>query len=288
MEDAGTQVAPPIFIHQQTLSSRFSMAKKRDLPSFQGQAQRLMTPTPALQYPVRDTWSQKGWEWDNVRFVAKPVDLMLGTPTTIAAEQKMKENHMGVSGDDEEDDRLRLNLGGGLKSVEEEPEPEPEPEQPTRPSKRVRSGSPGGGNYPMCQVDNCKEDLSNAKDYHRRHKVCELHSKASKALVANQMQRFCQQCSRLSFRFSFFLDYFGLFLLDLFRTFTHINILVHLFPGFIPFRSLMRVRGVVGVDLRGITAEEGKPNRRMLPRGCYLLETGKTPLPLQIWISSIC
>ncbi|XP_059459611.1 squamosa promoter-binding-like protein 14 [Corylus avellana] len=196
MEEAGTQVASPIFIHQQTLSSRFSMAKKRDLPNFQGQAQRLMTPTPALQYPVRDTWSHKGWDWDNVRFVAKPVDLMLGTPTTIAAEQKMKENHMGVSGPDEEDDRLRLNLGGGLKSVEEGPEPEPEPEQASRPNKRVRSGSPGGGNYPMCQVDNCKEDLSNAKDYHRRHKVCELHSKSSKALVANQMQRFCQQCSR--------------------------------------------------------------------------------------------
>jgi hypothetical protein len=62
----------------------------------------------------------------------------------------MKENHMGVSGDDKEDDRLRLNLGGGLKSVEEEPEPAPEPEQAT--SKRVRSGSPRGGNYPMCHA----------------------------------------------------------------------------------------------------------------------------------------
>jgi hypothetical protein len=66
---------------------------------------------------------------------------MLGTPTTIAVEQKMKENHMGVSGDDEEDNRLRLNLGDGLKSFEEEPEPTPEPEQATRPSKsHVSSG----------------------------------------------------------------------------------------------------------------------------------------------------
>ncbi|TQD93951.1 hypothetical protein C1H46_020455 [Malus baccata] len=39
-------------------------------------------------------------------------------------------------------------------------------------------------------------DLSNAKDYHRRHKVCDVHSKATKALVGNVMQRFCQQCSR--------------------------------------------------------------------------------------------
>ncbi|XWS53451.1 hypothetical protein CRYUN_Cryun10bG0002500 [Craigia yunnanensis] len=48
----------------------------------------------------------------------------------------------------------------------------------------------------VCQVEDCRADLSNAKDYHRRHKVCHMHSKASKALVGNVMQRFCQQCSR--------------------------------------------------------------------------------------------
>ncbi|KAK4372399.1 hypothetical protein RND71_007783 [Anisodus tanguticus] len=48
----------------------------------------------------------------------------------------------------------------------------------------------------VCQVDDCGMDLSKAKDYHRRHKVCEMHSKASRALVWNVMQRFCQQCSR--------------------------------------------------------------------------------------------
>lgn len=48
----------------------------------------------------------------------------------------------------------------------------------------------------VCQVDDCGTDLSKAKDYHRRHKVCEMHSKASRALVGNVMQRFCQQCSR--------------------------------------------------------------------------------------------
>ncbi|CDP17026.1 unnamed protein product [Coffea canephora] len=48
----------------------------------------------------------------------------------------------------------------------------------------------------VCQVEDCKADLTKAKDYHRRHKVCEMHSKASRALVANVMQRFCQQCSR--------------------------------------------------------------------------------------------
>ncbi|EPS69527.1 hypothetical protein M569_05240, partial [Genlisea aurea] len=47
-----------------------------------------------------------------------------------------------------------------------------------------------------CQVDDCTEDLSVGKDYHKRHRVCEIHSKASEALVGKQPQRFCQQCSR--------------------------------------------------------------------------------------------
>uniref|UniRef100_A0A2P2KP32 SBP-type domain-containing protein n=3 Tax=Rhizophora mucronata TaxID=61149 RepID=A0A2P2KP32_RHIMU len=51
-------------------------------------------------------------------------------------------------------------------------------------------------NRTVCQVEDCRADLSNAKDYHRRHKVCDVHSKASKALVGNVLQRFCQQCSR--------------------------------------------------------------------------------------------
>ncbi|XP_061373593.1 squamosa promoter-binding-like protein 1 [Gastrolobium bilobum] len=54
----------------------------------------------------------------------------------------------------------------------------------------------GTSNRAVCQVEDCGADLSKAKDYHRRHKVCEMHSKASRALVGNAMQRFCQQCSR--------------------------------------------------------------------------------------------
>lgn len=51
-------------------------------------------------------------------------------------------------------------------------------------------------NRAVCQVEDCRADLSNAKDYHRRHKVCDMHSKATRALVGSVMQRFCQQCSR--------------------------------------------------------------------------------------------
>lgn len=49
---------------------------------------------------------------------------------------------------------------------------------------------------PRCQAEGCKMDLSNAKHYHRRHKVCEFHSKATKVVAGGLEQRFCQQCSR--------------------------------------------------------------------------------------------
>ncbi|MCL7036803.1 hypothetical protein MKW94_018244 [Papaver nudicaule] len=49
---------------------------------------------------------------------------------------------------------------------------------------------------PRCQVEGCHIALIHAKDYHRRHKVCEMHSKAPKVVVLGIEQRFCQQCSR--------------------------------------------------------------------------------------------
>lgn len=47
-----------------------------------------------------------------------------------------------------------------------------------------------------CQAEACGADLARAKHYHRRHKVCEFHSKAAAAIVHGLTQRFCQQCSR--------------------------------------------------------------------------------------------
>ncbi|KAJ0088699.1 hypothetical protein Patl1_33032 [Pistacia atlantica] len=70
--------------------------------------------------------------------------------------------------------------------------------------KKVRSGgggSSGGGAVqsgqpPRCQVEGCKLDLSDAKAYYSRHKVCGMHSKSPMVIVAGLEQRFCQQCSR--------------------------------------------------------------------------------------------
>ena len=50
--------------------------------------------------------------------------------------------------------------------------------------------------FPRCQVEGCGLDLSSAKDYHRKHRVCECHSKSPKVVIAGLERRFCQQCSR--------------------------------------------------------------------------------------------
>lgn len=56
-----------------------------------------------------------------------------------------------------------------------------------------------GSQSPFCQVQGCNKKLTSCKDYHKRHKVCELHSKSAKVIVNGVQQRFCQQCSRLVF-----------------------------------------------------------------------------------------
>uniref|UniRef100_A0A5B7AEX8 Putative promoter-binding protein SPL9 n=1 Tax=Davidia involucrata TaxID=16924 RepID=A0A5B7AEX8_DAVIN len=67
---------------------------------------------------------------------------------------------------------------------------------PATPPKKGRSGVVQVGQPPRCQVEGCKVDLSDAKAYYSRHKVCGMHSKSPKVIVAGLEQRFCQQCSR--------------------------------------------------------------------------------------------
>ncbi|GLU22982.1 hypothetical protein SLE2022_390180 [Rubroshorea leprosula] len=62
--------------------------------------------------------------------------------------------------------------------------------------KRGSSTTAGGSSQPTCQVDGCTTDMTEAKRYHRRHKVCEFHAKAPVVLLGGLQQRFCQQCSR--------------------------------------------------------------------------------------------
>ncbi|KAK6922431.1 SBP domain [Dillenia turbinata] len=66
---------------------------------------------------------------------------------------------------------------------------------PSGSSKRSRPPV-NGAQLVLCSVDGCNADLTKCRDYHRRHKVCEVHSKTSRVLIKGQEQRFCQQCSR--------------------------------------------------------------------------------------------
>ncbi|CAK8562666.1 unnamed protein product [Lathyrus sativus] len=60
------------------------------------------------------------------------------------------------------------------------------------PTKRVRVHSLNA----YCQVYGCNKDLSSCKEYHKRHKVCEVHSKIVVVIVNGIEQRFCEQSSR--------------------------------------------------------------------------------------------
>ncbi|EXB37583.1 Squamosa promoter-binding-like protein 8 [Morus notabilis] len=87
--------------------------------------------------------------------------------------------------------RIGLNLGGRTYFSSED-------DFMSRLYRRPRALEAGStsANSPRCQAEGCNADLSHAKHYHRRHKVCEFHSKASTVVAAGLTQRFCQQCSR--------------------------------------------------------------------------------------------
>ncbi|KAG0477653.1 hypothetical protein HPP92_012372 [Vanilla planifolia] len=105
-----------------------------------------------------------------------------------------KRRRIVVFDEDEHGDlagNLTLKLGGHANGVIEE-------DQDTGEKKNCKRGmvQASNSNRSKCQVEGCGVDLCQSKDYHRRHKVCEMHAKASSAMVGNVIQRFCQQCSR--------------------------------------------------------------------------------------------
>ncbi|PWA89002.1 SBP-like protein [Artemisia annua] len=162
-------------------------------------------------------WDLNDWKWDGDLFTATPlngiqsdcrgsrqlfpvssgvegVTVVSNSSSSCSDEGKReleKRRRVVVLDDEDEVGGLNLNLGGRVYPI-------PEDESERWEGKSGKKSKVGGGssNRPVCQVDDCQADLTGAKDYHRRHKVCNSHSKATKALVGNVMQRFCQQCSR--------------------------------------------------------------------------------------------
>ncbi|KAI3467716.1 hypothetical protein Pfo_024379 [Paulownia fortunei] len=80
--------------------------------------------------------------------------------------------------------------GGNIKSASFSVMP-----TPTTSLKKTKS-SGQNLSIPRCVVEGCNIDLSAAKEYHRKHRVCDSHSKCPKVIVGGLERRFCQQCSR--------------------------------------------------------------------------------------------
>lgn len=125
---------------------------------------------------------------------------------TSKAEEKRSFKYKMEDEDEDEDDDEYTNteLGSG----EEERN-----KRMMTPSPSTKKGSGGGGGStpPTCQAEDCNVDLTDAKHYHRRHKVCDFHAKAPVVSVAGIQQRFCQQCSRLeTLVFLFFFSFYNI------------------------------------------------------------------------------
>ncbi|CAL5013415.1 unnamed protein product [Urochloa decumbens] len=94
---------------------------------------------------------------------------------------------------------------GGSASASEPAPPPPAPPPSASPrgaggGRRGKGAAGGGGSGTpapaRCQVEGCNVDLTGAKPYHCRHKVCAMHAKSPLVVVNGIEQRFCQQCSR--------------------------------------------------------------------------------------------
>ncbi|CAH2057683.1 unnamed protein product [Thlaspi arvense] len=160
-------------------------------------------------------WDLNDWKWDGDLFVATQLNpgggsetmgrqfFPLGNSSNSSSScsdegnnteltarrtgQVEKKRRAVATGDDNNGGALTLKLGDNGYDLNGEVEG-------NSAAKKTKLG--GVTNRAACQVENCEADLSKVKDYHRRHKVCEMHSKATSAIVGGIMQRFCQQCSR--------------------------------------------------------------------------------------------
>jgi hypothetical protein len=144
--------------------------------------------TRALGRPVAMDWDAKmlpAWDLGTVVGPSSSgggggaLDLKLGAPTSSRAVAT-----------------AAVGAAPTLPSANHPPPPPPPPApSSSAPAKRPRPGHAQQA-VPACSVQGCDADLSRCRDYHRRHKVCEAHSKTPVVTVAGQQQRFCQQCSR--------------------------------------------------------------------------------------------
>ncbi|XP_025819594.1 squamosa promoter-binding-like protein 1 isoform X4 [Panicum hallii] len=145
-------------------------------------------------------WDLNDWRWDANLFLATPAAAAPSECSSRELSRVQGEIDFGVVVDKrrrlspEEDGSAGCSNNSAVAngdnnhvvSVQRRQSSEEE-----RPRKGASSSTP-----PCCQVDGCHADLSGARDYHKRHKVCEAHTRTSVVRIKNIEHRFCQQCSR--------------------------------------------------------------------------------------------
>ncbi|TKW12329.1 hypothetical protein SEVIR_5G029400v4 [Setaria viridis] len=145
-------------------------------------------------------WDLNDWRWDANLFLATPAAAAPSECSSRELSRAQGEIDFGVVVDKRRrlspeedgsagcsnDSAVANGDNGHVVSVQRRRSSEEE-----RPRKGASSSTP-----PSCQVDGCHADLSGARDYHKRHKVCEAHTRTSVVCIKNVEHRFCQQCSR--------------------------------------------------------------------------------------------
>lgn len=139
----------------------------------------------SMGYNLKTTWRLAELENQNIPHIAQKLGTTCSSGLHQAPGHCSVDLKLGNSGDLE--DKLMEKFAGPGESLMES--------SSSGTSKRVRTPV-NGTQVPLCLVDGCTSDLSKCRDYHRRHKVCEIHSKTPKVFIKGQEQRFCQQCSR--------------------------------------------------------------------------------------------
>ncbi|KAG6471497.1 hypothetical protein ZIOFF_068939 [Zingiber officinale] len=126
---------------------------------------------------------------------------------------------------------------------------------PSRKGKAAAQPQP-----PRCQVEGCNADLTGAKTYYCRHKVCGMHSKAPKVIVAGLEQRFCQQCSRLVLK-----------LLSFSRNLFVLGMKTIVLKGFISYLNLTKGSAAAADALQDIMSAGGSHLLGLLRRAIAVL-----------------
>ncbi|XP_044956142.1 squamosa promoter-binding-like protein 1 isoform X2 [Hordeum vulgare subsp. vulgare] len=142
-------------------------------------------------------WDLNDWRWDGNLFLAAPSS-NAEAPSGCGSRELGRAEEGGSFGAADKSRRRRRRV-----STVDNPEEPPheriavrrgqisEEERPANATAGASSSS-----APSCLVDGCHADLRDGRDYHRRHKVCEVHTKSTLVRIKNIEHRFCQQCSR--------------------------------------------------------------------------------------------